>query len=445
MARSVGLDVHKHFIEVCALDTGGKVVYRGRTGCLRPELEAFARDHLEKTDWVALEATTNTWAVADVLRPFVAEVVVGNPLKTRAIAEARVKTDKVDAEVLAQLLRCDYLPAVWQPDEGTQRLRALMTHRDALMTQRSRSKNHVQGLLAGLLLRPPCKVLWTKTGMAWLGGLELPAHVRLMLDSELRQVAAADAELAALDAELVASTKADPRVRLLMTIPGVNYVVALGLLAALGDIARFRDGDHAASYLGLVPSTKQSGRRCYHGPITKAGSGQARGLLTQAAQHAGRHPGPIGAFFRRLEKRKGRQVAITAVARKLVTVAYLMLKNNEPYRYARPELMREKFSKLEAGGRRVSGASAPRRRLTAAGARLPEVYEAAGLPPATAPRELPAGERRMLSERGLEDLVAGLYAPPGADPGARGTGRAAGAPVPAATPRTEGRRGGRRS
>jgi transposase len=141
-----------------------------------------------------------------------------------------------------------------------------MTHRDALMTQRSRSKNHVQGLLAGLLLRPPCKVLWTKTGMAWLGGLELPAHVRLMLDSELRQVAAADAELAALDAELVASTKADPRVRLLMTIPGVNYVVALGLLAALGDIARFRDGDHAASYLGLVPSTRQSGRRCHHGP-----------------------------------------------------------------------------------------------------------------------------------------------------------------------------------
>ena len=82
----------------------------GRTGCLRHELEAFARDHLETTDRVALEATTNTWAVVDVLRPFVAEVVVGNPLKTRAIAEAKVKTDKVDAEVLAQLLRCDYLP-----------------------------------------------------------------------------------------------------------------------------------------------------------------------------------------------------------------------------------------------------------------------------------------------------------------------------------------------
>jgi hypothetical protein len=118
MARYVGLDVHKHSIEVCALDAKGKVVFRGRTGCLRPELEAFARAHLKKTDHVALEATTNTWAVVDVLRPFVADLVVGDPPRTRAIAEAKVKTDKVDAEVLAQLRRCDYLPTVWQPDVG---------------------------------------------------------------------------------------------------------------------------------------------------------------------------------------------------------------------------------------------------------------------------------------------------------------------------------------
>ncbi len=173
MPRSVGLDLHKHFIEVCAVDPGGKVVFRGRAGCLRHELEAFARAHLEKTDRVALEATTNTWAVVDVLRPFVAEVVVGNPLKTRAIAEANVKTDKVDAEVLAQLLRCDYLPTVWQPDDRTQRLRALLTHRAALMTQRSRAKNRIQCRLARLRRRPPCKVLWTKAGMSWLKSLEL--------------------------------------------------------------------------------------------------------------------------------------------------------------------------------------------------------------------------------------------------------------------------------
>jgi hypothetical protein len=217
----------------------------------------------------------------------------------------------------------------------------------------------------------------------------------------------------------------------------VNYVVALGVLSALGDISRFRDGDHAASYLGLAPSTKQSGRKCYHGPITKAGSPQARGLLTQAAQHASRHPGPIGAFFRRLSKRKSRAVAITAVSRKLVTVAYLMLKNDEPYRYARPELMREKFSKLRAGGERGSEAANPR--LTAAGARLAEVYEAAGLPPATAPRGLPAGESRMLAERGLGDFVEGLYEAPVPGPGGRPAGRPVVAHPRGAKPPTAGR------
>jgi transposase len=192
-----------------------------------------------------------------------------------------------------------------------------------------------------------------------------------------------------------------------MTLSGVNYAVALGLLAALGDISRFRDGDHAASYLGLVPSTRQSGYHCYHGHITKAGSGPARGLLTQAAQHVGRHPGPLAAFFRRLSKRKNRNVAITATARKLVLVAFLMLKNKEPYRYARPELMRKEFSWL---GETATGKRTPVLRSKPK-AGLAEVYAAPNLPSVKAPQELPRGERRMLEERKLMGFVRELYQP----------------------------------
>src|SRR5690606_1692972 len=148
--------------------------------CRRSALEHFAKRQLKKTDRVALEATTNTWPVAEILRPFVTAVVVSNPLKTKAIAEAKIKTDKVDAEVLAQLLRCDYLPEVWQPDQQTQVLRGLITHRTGLMTQRARHKNRIQSLLGRLLIHPPCKVLWTKTGMAWLKQVELPATERLV-------------------------------------------------------------------------------------------------------------------------------------------------------------------------------------------------------------------------------------------------------------------------
>jgi transposase len=413
MSRYIGLDVHKHFIEVCILDGGGRVHWRGRTGCLRDELESFARTRLKKTDRLALEATTNTWSIVAIVRPHVAAVVVGNPLKTRAIAEAKVKTDKVEAEVLAQLLRCDYLPAVWHPDEQTQLWRGLVTHRTVLMTHRARIKNHVQSLLGRLLLRPPGKCLWTRTGLAWLREVALPTHERLVLGSELRQLGAVERELERTDQELAEIARQEPRVRLLMTLPGVSYVVALGLLAALGDVSRFRDGDHAAAYLGLVPSTRQSGRRCYQGPITKAGRSQTRWLLTQSAQHVARHPGPLGAFFRRLARRKNRKVAITAVARKLVRIAFLMLKNNELYRYARPELMRKKFSPLQTTGsaEKVTATAAQPRLRRKAG--LAEVYQSAGLPAVTSPEELPAGEQRMLTERQLTEFVAELYRPTG--------------------------------
>lgn len=180
--------------------------------------------------------------------------------------------------------------------------------------------------------------------------------------------------------------------------------MALALLAALGDISRFQDGDHAAAYLGLAPSTRQSGNRCYHGHITKAGSSQTRGLLTQSAQHAARHAGPIGAFFRRLAKRKNRSVAIVAVARKLVTIAFLMLKNNEPYRYAKPPLMKKKFTSLK-----LLTSKSPNNVPAATG--LSEIYQAAGLPAVTLPEALPAGEQRMLAECRLKGYLREIYRP----------------------------------
>jgi hypothetical protein len=268
------------------------------------------------------------------------------------------------------------------------------------MTQRARLKNQVQGLLGRLLIHSPHKLLWTKKGLAWLKALELPAHERLILDSQLRQLKTIEEELEALDQWLQTAARREPQVPLLMTIPGVNYVVALGLLAALGVISRFRDGHHAASNLGLAPITRQSGDHCYHGHISKAGSSQTRWLLTQSAQHASRHPGPLGAFFRRLAKRKNRSVAITALARKLVTIAFLMLKNHEPYRYARPDLMRRKFTKLKMMSKMSANSG------------LEAIYRAAALPPVIVPAALPAGEQQMLKARKLTSYVAKVYAGP---------------------------------
>jgi transposase len=381
---------------VCALDQRGKVLFRDTVACRREALVAFAKAKLRKTDQLAVEATTNTWAVADILRPFVAAVTVGNPLQIKAIAQAKVKTDKIDAQVLANLIRCEYLPTVWTPDAATQKLRQLTTLRGGVIADRSRLKNRVQSLLAQLLVVPPVKVVFCQKGIQWLRTVELPAEVRSAIDLYLRLYEAVDQELRKIDDQLKAMAYEDGRVKLLMTLPGVAHGVAMSLLAAFGDIDRFKDGDHAASYLGLTPSLRQSAAKCYHGRITKAGCPQTRAMLVQAVQAASDHPGPIGAFFRRLRKRKKYNVAVIATARKLVTIAYLMLKNNEPYRYAKIDVVKNKLTECRRKSQQPAAKRARVSRLSAETSPLNDLYRQHGLPSCQSPDEWSAGERRAL-------------------------------------------------
>jgi transposase len=404
----VGLDVHKRVVEAAILGDDGTLLQRARFGCTRQELEQFARRHLSPEHRVALEATTNSWPIVEILAPHVAEVVVSNPLRTQAIASAKIKTDKVDARVLAELLRADYLPRVWQPDGATRQLRQQTSRRAALVADRTRLKNRLHAELHQRLIVAPVQDLFSGAGLAWLERVELDPLGRQAVETGLRLLAAVDQELAVLERELAVQGYADPRVKLLLTIPGVNVTVAQTLLAALGDPTRFRDGDHAASYLGLVPSTRQSAERRYHGPITRAGNGHARWVLVQAAQHFGTQAGPLGVCFRRLARRKNRNVAVVAVARKLVVIAWHMLSRGEPYRYAEPTATRAKLAGLRiraTGQRRTGGTPKGTPRPSAYGSGqgtravppLGEVLAEAGLPP---PRPLPPGERRVLQATG---------------------------------------------
>jgi len=277
--RYVGLDVHKRVVEVCILSADGTLLRRDRLAMTRGYLEAYARAQLLPTDQVALEATTNSWAVARLLGPFVGRVMVSNPLATKAIAQSKIKTDKVDAQVLAQLLRCEYLPGVWQPDEATSQLRSLTSRRASLVSEQTRIKNRIHSVLAERLIEVPFDRLYSVSGETWLDGLTLDAEGRLLVESDRRLLQAVRAEIAQLDQLLAQRGYQEPRVRLLMTLPGVDLAVAQGLLAALGEIDRFAAPEKAAAYLGLVPSTRQSADKCYHGPITKAGRTHSRWVL----------------------------------------------------------------------------------------------------------------------------------------------------------------------
>jgi transposase len=413
--RYVGVDLHKATATFHILSHDGKTLQTGSFEVDPKAIRRFATEHLLPTDQLAVEVTSNTWAFVRLIKPWVAKIVVSNPVKTKAIAEANVKTDKVDAFVLAQLLRCDYLPSVWVPTPAVEDNRALAARRSALVNQRTAIRNRIHSVLARRLIVVPPGGLFSVKGLAWLEKLDVDPFDRALIDADLRLLEAIERQSNVIDSMIVTESYDDSDVQLLMTLPGVDYTIAHAIKATLADVERFPEPDKAASYLGLVPSVKQSASKCYNGPITKAGASQVRWLLIQAAQCVSRHPGPLGAFFRKLERRKNRNVAVVATARKLVTIAWHMLKHKEPYRYAMPEATDVKLARVRVratGTKQKSGCPKGKKCVSKLGGgkthtvrSLDEVYKRQGLP---SRRPRTEGEKRMIRESGTEQYVASL-------------------------------------
>jgi transposase len=345
--RSIGMDVHRSFAQIAVVEKG-LCRDEGRIGVRPEDLRAWAIG-LARDDEIALEATTNSDAIATMLRPLVRRVVVSNPRKTRAIAEAKVKTDKVDARILAQLLAADFLPDTWVPDDRTRMLRRLVMRRTHLVKQRTRLKNQVHGILSRNLV-PTCPHadLFSGVGRRWLANQDLPADEWRSVGALLRQLDFHGDELAEVERDIAIEAIDDPVVARLMTVPGIDVCVAMSIIAAVGDFARFPDPNRLVSYLGLHPKVRQSGGApANHGRITKAGRSQARGMLVEAAFSASRAPGPLRAFYRQVRDRRGWQVATVATARKMTVLCWHLATKGEDYAFARPSLTAHKRRRLE--------------------------------------------------------------------------------------------------
>jgi transposase len=347
MKRVIGMDIHRTFAEVVVWEDG-RLRPHGRVDMTRSGLEGFARG-LTKEDEVVVEATGNAMAVVRVLSPYAARVIVANPLQVKAIAHARIKTDKIDAGVLASLRAADFLPEVWVPDAETERLRRLVARRNQVVRHRTRVKNEIHAILAAHLV-PPCPhaELFNGPGRTWLAEQVLPDDERATIDRHLRELDRLGEDLAVLDREIGVAVVDDPAVKRLLTIAGVNVTVAAGLVAAIGDIKRFSSPQKLVSYFGLNPRVRQSGLGlAQHGRISKIGRAHARGLLVEAAWAAAKAPGPLHAFFVRIRARRGHQVAAVATARKMAVLVWHLLTKEADYLWARPALVAQKVRALE--------------------------------------------------------------------------------------------------
>ena len=351
--RVIALDVHRSFAEV-AIHEEGLVRSAGRITLEREAVVAFAHS-LRRDDHVVLEATTNTTVLVRLLTPHVARVAIAHPRLVRLIAEAKVKTDKIDARVLAQLYAAGFLPEVWMPDEATELRRRLVAQRAQIVAHLTRLKNRIHAVLHANLIPRYAGKLFAKTGRVWLDAQPVPADQKLSIRRHLDELDRLARDLAALDRTLAEGALEDDRVRRLMTIGGINATVAVSVLAAIGDIQRFAAPHKLVAYFGLDPKVRQSGDRpAQHGRIRKQGRAHARALLVEAAWAAAATPGPLRAFFLRLKDKRGQQVAAVATARKMAVLIWHLLSKQEDYAWARPALVEAKRRQLELKAGRPS-------------------------------------------------------------------------------------------
>ena len=354
--RAVGLDVHRDFCEVALVEDGG-LRSAGRVETRPEALELFAQS-LGPHDHVALEVTGNAWEIARILEPHVARVIVVSPSDT-GIRQARAKTDRLDARALAKLLWAGSLDSVWMPDERVRAMRRRLGRRTQLVRARTRAKNDIHAVLLRTLKgKPPVSDLFGVKGRAWLADQEFPLAEQETVDTALRQVDFLDSEIAAVEQLIAAEALSWPEVKRLMTVPGVNVIVAATFMAAVGDIGRFPDRRKLTGYLGLDPRVRQSGSGpANHGRISKQGSSSARHALVEASWSTVRQPGPIAGFYLRVKARRGHSIAIVAAARKLACLFWCLLTRGEDYAFAQPSLTKKKMRRLElqAGAPKFQG------------------------------------------------------------------------------------------
>jgi transposase len=331
-----GIDLHKKTSFITTIDAAGKIVTRANLQNVEEDILAYFAKLGDETK-IVIESMASWYWLYDLLTGEALEVVISNPVKTKAIASAKIKNDKLDSHMLAQLLRADLIATVHVSSLETRKLKELLRHRSKLVRDATRMKNRIHMLLMKNNFRSPFSDLFGVKGLRYLEEIDLPDYHRQHVETYLLLYQKLREQIEPLTKRVRALAKENHTAQLLMTIPGIGPITAMFIIAEVDDISRFRSYRNLASYAGLVPSLDASAGKEKRGRITKQGSRYLRTALVEAAQAAARMQNcRLRIFFRRRIVKGGYQKAIVATAHKILQYAFYVWKNQTPYKETYP-------------------------------------------------------------------------------------------------------------
>lgn len=319
----VGLDIHKKYDQACVMEKSGKVVQEQRFLNTIEELDKFLNE-LPDDSKISMEACSIWEPIFDYIEEKGFDVCLAHPLKVRLIAEAKIKTDKVDAKTLAHLHRANLLPKSYVPPQKIRKLRFIVRHRASLVKIQTMVKNKVHALLWKEGISTSLTDLFGKTGMLYLRNIELKSQHRFALNNYLKLLDLLNECIKDTEEYIDNQAQNNLSIRILKTIPGVGTYSAVLIYAEIGDITRFRNYKKLCKYAGLTSSVYQSGNILRYGRITKEGSKWLRWIMLEIVSRHVWRIRPLETFYNRL-KVKGKQIAKVASARKLLVYMYIML------------------------------------------------------------------------------------------------------------------------
>jgi len=343
--RFVALDIHKHYVVVGAVNAQQEVVLHPRRVSF-VQFDGWAQKHLRPTDAVVLEATTNAWYVHDLLEPLVARVVVAHAYHVKLIAASFVSTDKRSTLALARLLAANIIPEVWVPPLQVRELRALVAHRERLVSQRTAAKNRLHSVLHRHNIIAQEGRPFSEANRDWWDSLPVSPTQKLRARHDLAVIEHLTSLIEEAEDELARLSVSDPWadvVPFLIQLPGMGLLTAMTILGAIGDITRFAKAKKLVGYSGLGSRVHDSGKTHRTGGITKQGRRDLRAAMVEAAWAAVRSHLLWQAKFDKLAIRIGKQKAIVAIAHKLLVVVWHVLTEQAADRHADPEKVAFKF------------------------------------------------------------------------------------------------------